>query len=760
MAAAWQQGDACEVWSNSTKAWIKGARVALAPTADSIIEGYSVRRGTVKVSFGQHEKWITPQDVATLLRPVGAAAAPAPPVPSAGSSAGSRRNSRTNTGEHMCKSGCGRPVQIGMTRGLKLFDTCCKRCAQRPGMNEHDLNCGGNQARSEDSTAESRGENPRRWLEAMLDDAALLDNHIQGMWSTVAGDAGAGSVKQAWSVIENELLEPIGENMRIKDKDREKCMKQVDPSSRAKDQIEQDLFAQLCRHLLEESFNKWFPPKLPTKTRSFVRKNPLKVEEVYAFEQQKLGEGSFGTVYSVVHKISGERRVCKKIAKMKGRQGMEVEDILQEIESMASLDHPNVIKVYEYFEDACAIYQIREPCRGGELQDHIDAVFRKQTAEMYSEVFMSDVIKQILRALAFMHSERFMHKDLKPQNIMLVDQAVAGASTCSIKVIDFGLAELFSPDQEHSDQLGGTLLYMAPEVLHLELTMKSDIWSVGVILYNLVTGDYPFMAQWPVPRGRDTQWWQAETCRLIQDPRQKHKPNPKLSSASPLLLDFLNQLFQKDPRLRPDAAECLRHPWFKSFESTPPPLSIGVIQCLEAYSWQPELKKALFLLIAHQSTAPALQELRAIFTHFDVQNRGALDSDVFREVLCKSDLSLLDVECILDSLDRDSSGVIQWTEFIAAALCISVCRSKPLVHAAFAVFDQDCDGEVSSDDILDVFAEGDGKQKWDEQIVSECEELASGAARAAGPFTKENFEKYVGAHMYVSSGAALRAVTG
>merc|ERR1719203_2256184 len=109
----------------------------------------------------------------------------------------------------------------------------------------------------------------------------------------------------------------------------------------------------------------------------------------------------------------------------------------------------------------------------------------------------------------------------------------------------------------------------------------------------------------------------------------QHPRHAKLVAASPELQDLLQKIFQKDPNLRPDAPAALAHPWFKMFESKPPPLSVGVIQCLEAYSWQPELKKSLFLLIAHQSTAPALQELRAVFTHFDVQNRGALNNDIF-----------------------------------------------------------------------------------------------------------------------------------
>eukprot|EP00913_Durusdinium_trenchii_P030156 g28256.t1 len=130
------------------------------------------------------------------------------------------------------------------------------------------------------------------------------------------------------------------------------------------------------------------------------------------------------------------------------------------------------------------------------------------------------------------------------------------------------------------------------------------------------------------------------------------------------------------------------------------------------------MKKAIFLLIAHMCTAPALQELRAIFTHFDVLNRsgcrirsvagaafrrcrirpndcrGALSLSHFREVLFQAGMAALQVEQITHALDQDASGMVTWTEFIAAALCVSVCRNRRLVEAAFAVFDKDMDGKA------------------------------------------------------------------
>merc|ERR1719162_564775 len=100
----------------------------------------------------------------------------------------------------------------------------------------------------------------------------------------------------------------------------------------------------------------------------------------------------------------------------------------------------------------------------------------------------------------------------------------------SIKVIDFGLAEMFNKGQTTASFVGGTLLYMSPQCFVDAMTTKCDIWSTGVILYNLITGQHPFCATWPPPPGRDAQWWNTETIKMIST--MAMAPHPELSKAS------------------------------------------------------------------------------------------------------------------------------------------------------------------------------------------------------------------------------------
>jgi Ca2+-binding EF-hand superfamily protein len=426
----------------------------------------------------------------------------------------------------------------------------------------------------------------------------------------------------------------------------------------------------------------------------------------------------------------------------------DIHMILQEIHNMAMLDHPNVVKVFEYFDDDCYLSQIIEPCNGGELKARVEAMHKRGDSP-YTEAFVRDVMKQTMRALAFMHTNRFAHKDLKPENIMMVDK---GSS--SIKIIDFGLAELFNPQSDHSMMIGGTLLFMPPEVfLTSQMTFKCDIWSAGVVLYNLITGTYPYMGEWPPPKGKDTAFWEEETAeRIISHPMAKHE---KLAQASRECQNLLLHILEKDPSCRPDATQCLECTWFQRHD-TMPTLSVGVVQCIEAYARMSELKKAIFLLMAHQSAVPALNELREIFTHFDVGNRGVLTAQDLRLVLATVGMPSLTSERVVHALDRDASGVIGWTEFLSAALCVSICRNEKLVESAFMTFDTDRDGKITVGDLQQVLGGTGGYPGWRDRLPDLFVEMIPEKFRPAEGqggrhrklwVSKEQFKDYVGQHI-------------
>lgn len=156
--------------------------------------------------------------------------------------------------------------------------------------------------------------------------------------------------------------------------------------------------------------------------------------------------------------------------------------LFNEINNLKDLDHPNIIKMYEFFEDPKRYYIVTEICKGGELFDEIQN--RKKLTEKEASV----LIKQILSCINYCHQNYIMHRDLKPENILLE----SNKQFDQIKIIDFGTSMSFK-DQFKLDEKLGSPYYIAPEMLESDTyDSKIDLWSCGVIAYICLSGVPPF----------------------------------------------------------------------------------------------------------------------------------------------------------------------------------------------------------------------------------------------------------------------------
>ena len=174
---------------------------------------------------------------------------------------------------------------------------------------------------------------------------------------------------------------------------------------------------------------------------------------------------------------------CRAVKIIEKAQMSEQERVrLQyEVNILKNLVHPNIVRLYEVFEDKHQIFLVTELCDGRELFDEI------QRRRHFSELEAAIVTKQILSAIAYCHEKQVAHRDLKPENI-LIDPKARGA----IKVIDFGTSHRFDAQNPEMHQLYGTAYYIAPEVLEGKYTQVCDLWSIGVILYIMLAGKPPF----------------------------------------------------------------------------------------------------------------------------------------------------------------------------------------------------------------------------------------------------------------------------
>jgi len=252
---------------------------------------------------------------------------------------------------------------------------------------------------------------------------------------------------------------------------------------------------------------------------------------------EKIGEGGFSVVVKGTQKSTGKTFAVKKIKKSLV-EGDDIKLLRREIHIMKKVDHPNILKLFEVYESEKKFYLVMELVSGKELFDKI--VERGQ----YSEKDASNIVKQIVSAVAYLHDNGIAHRDLKPENILS-----AGADDQEIvKIADFGFSKNF--DDEKLMTSCGSPGYVAPEVLTCESYDNSvDMWSVGVIIYILLCGYPPFYAD-NAPA----------LFKKIMDV-QYDFDDPSWDDVSSNAKDLIKNLLVKDPKKRFTAKQCLAHAW-------------------------------------------------------------------------------------------------------------------------------------------------------------------------------------------------------
>ncbi len=224
--------------------------------------------------------------------------------------------------------------------------------------------------------------------------------------------------------------------------------------------------------------------KINVKTQTLIEEQKGDPSKKYKVVK-RLGDGSYGTVYSVVNIQTNVTVAMKKIEKVKENEIDDLE-IKNEIDILKKLDHPNIVKIYEFYNTLTDFYIVTEYCKKGELYGYI-----KNT---YSENQLAVLFYQVFSGLYYLHDHHILHRDLKLENIMISDiekDLKTKEDYFWIKIIDFGTAKIFKKNKNEKAVVGSSY-YIAPEVLKQKYNEKCDTWSVGVILYMLIVGRAPF----------------------------------------------------------------------------------------------------------------------------------------------------------------------------------------------------------------------------------------------------------------------------
>lgn len=426
----------------------------------------------------------------------------------------------------------------------------------------------------------------------------------------------------------------------------------------------------------------------------FIKRKERNVLENYLV-LEKIGKGGTGSVYRVIHLDSNQLRAMKVIKKENLISHFEDNNFLKEIELLKSVDHPNIIKIFEYYEDDFYFYIVTEYISGGDLYETISKW------KDYTESRAATIFYQILCAVNYLHSTlKIIHRDIKAENILVVKNQ--NLSKINVKLIDFGAGNFIQSDKKLSHRIG-TPYYIAPEVLNKNYNEKADLWSCGVLLYMLLIGKFPFY-------GKHLKDIYAAVLKGKYD-NESEQWN-KLSMEAK---DLITKLLEFDCNLRISAKDALNHPFFKnvmdSNDQEGNKRLSDALRNIKNFNVREKFHQAILSYIVHYLVSTEeLEDLEKVFCQLDRNCAGRLSYDdviLGCEKVFSRNYSESEIEELIVALDHDKNGYIEYEEFLRAALNKKILISKQNLHKAFDRFDLNKDGKLTVNELKEVFETDD-----------------------------------------------------
>lgn len=422
--------------------------------------------------------------------------------------------------------------------------------------------------------------------------------------------------------------------------------------------------------------------------KNFSATNNLRIDDCYELSAKIVGEGAFGQVRTAKDRSTKQMRAVKIIQKSAAGQ---VKKMMEEIEIISLLDHPNIVRLFESFQDRKSVFLIMEWCDGGELFERI------VEAGTFNEVVAATCVKQMFLAVNYLHQNLIIHRDLKPENWLVSSKAPV--EKAGLKLIDFGISKRLKAGESAKTKTG-TPNYIAPEIMNGRYNEKVDIWSLGVITYIMLSGLQPFNGKTVDEILQAVQRAKVDTER---GPWKRMSNNGK---------GFIKALLQKNPSGRPSAQQVLQHVWF---ETVSPMAAVDMgwldLSHLRVFAKFNKVKKAALTVVASQLSDKRIDDLKNLFLSLDDNGDGTLSIRELKEGLKGAGVKIpKDLAAVLEEVDTDGSGVLDYTEFLAATLDYKVYSQESIVWAAFRKFDVDNSGSIDKSELLSVLGDEQFKE--------------------------------------------------
>ena len=429
---------------------------------------------------------------------------------------------------------------------------------------------------------------------------------------------------------------------------------------------------------------------------------------------KEIGTGTYSKVQLVQHKINLSIRAMKVIKKKK-KKGTNVtneNEVYKEVDLLIKMDHPNIVKIFEFYNGEKEYYLIMEYCEGGELFDKI-------VKSNLTEIQCAYIMYQILSAVNYCHKMKIIHRDLKPENILIQKDE---DGFYRVKICDFGTSKAFKIGDTQK-QLVGSAYYIAPEVIQKKYNSKCDLWSCGVIMFVLLTKKPPF-------GGRTDQI-------IMQNIQIGKYKTELLDNFSPYAKELVSLLLEKNIKKRINAETALNHPWFDVYKCKDILTDIQdkdtikrFISNLKNYKRGSIIQETALAFLVHNY--PDLDEIVnacKLFGQIDQNGKGKITLKDFIEGLkkiLKKDMEE-DAKKIFENLDEYGSGYLEYEMFIRAAINKKIFLTEDTLKFTFKFFDKENKGKITNDSITKMFEESINK---DENVKTELEKIMKDAKRS------------------------------
>lgn len=430
------------------------------------------------------------------------------------------------------------------------------------------------------------------------------------------------------------------------------------------------------------------------------------IRSIYKFKEI-LGGGHFGTVRTGYKKQGDPNKLVaiKSISKKNINQ-KDLDEMINEVECLSMMDHPNIIKFYETYNDEYYFHIVMSLCKG---KDVFDKIIEEGSI---TEINVSTIIYKVLSAITYCHEMGICHRDIKPENILFENENNEG----EIKIIDFGLSKKYD-SQINMQTVLGTPYYVAPEVLKGNYNQKCDVWSIGIFTYVMLSGQPPF-------GGKNNN----DIFNSITNSELTF-PSKYFNAISEEGIDFIKKCLVKDPKQRMLAKEAISHKWFYNISAKihcKSNLDPKILTNLKEFSYPEKFKKLVLKFLVNEMSNKEISKLREVFRAMDLDKTGFISNEELEKGFKTIGMNLSKEELadLIKKIDNKNNGKIDYSEFLLAAMDFSNNVDKEKLASAFSYFDIDDTGFISISNIEDAFLRFGMKIVNKEELNKIIEEVA------------------------------------